>query len=132
MQIFLIKNPSYYFRYLQKNPLEVKSLFQDLLVGVTCFFRDAEAFEKLQETVKAFEDVVLPEALSSNEVAATSQYGLDEKMAAIEQELQNKDEYLQTIIEELETSNEELQSTNEEFQSSIWFIVVFYPWLTTL
>ena len=132
MQIFLIKNPSYYFRYLQKNPLEVKSLFQDLLVGVTCFFRDAEAFEKLQETVKAFEDVVLPEALSSNEVAATSQYGLDEKMAAIEQELQNKDEYLQTIIEELETSNEELQSINEEFQSSIWFIVVFYPWLTTL
>ncbi|WP_407080288.1 CheR family methyltransferase [Candidatus Contubernalis alkalaceticus] len=66
----------------------------------------------------SFEDVVLPESVSLNEIAATSQYGIDEKMAAIEQELQNKDEYLQTIIEELETSNEELQSTNEEFQST--------------
>jgi two-component system CheB/CheR fusion protein len=42
----------------------------------------------------------------------------DERIAALEQELQAKEEYLQTLIEELETSNEELKSTNEELQSA--------------
>lgn len=38
--------------------------------------------------------------------------------AALERELQNKDEYLQSVIEELESSNEELQSTIEEFHAT--------------
>ena len=38
--------------------------------------------------------------------------------AALERELQDKDEYLQSIIEELESSNEELQSTIEEFHAT--------------
>src|SRR5258705_659419 len=33
-----------YVRYLQKNPKEVDALFHDLLIGVTRFFRDSEAF----------------------------------------------------------------------------------------
>jgi two-component system CheB/CheR fusion protein len=38
-----------YARYLQQNPLEIDNLFRDLLIGVTSFFRDPEAFEILRE-----------------------------------------------------------------------------------
>jgi two-component system CheB/CheR fusion protein len=38
-----------YVRYLGQNPLEVATLFRELLIGVTNFFRDSEAFEALQE-----------------------------------------------------------------------------------
>jgi two-component system CheB/CheR fusion protein len=38
-----------YVRYLQQNPSEVDNLFRDLLIGVTSFFRDPEAFEALRE-----------------------------------------------------------------------------------
>ncbi|MEJ2737981.1 MAG: chemotaxis protein CheB [Anaerolineae bacterium] len=38
-----------YVRYLQQNPLEIDNLFRDLLIGVTSFFRDPEAFETLGE-----------------------------------------------------------------------------------
>ena len=40
-----------YVRYLKKNPVEVRILFKELLIGVTNFFRDPEAFEALQEKV---------------------------------------------------------------------------------
>lgn len=40
-----------YFRYLQHNELETEALFRELLVGVTSFFRDLEAFEALREKV---------------------------------------------------------------------------------
>ena len=39
------------------------------------------------------------------------------RIAALEEELREKQEYLRTAIEELETSNEELKSSNEEMQS---------------
>ena len=39
-----------YIRYLQQNSLEVATLFRELLIGVTNFFRDAEAFEVLNRT----------------------------------------------------------------------------------
>ena len=38
-----------YLRYLQQTPAEVEALFRDLLIGVTSFFRDPEAFAVLQE-----------------------------------------------------------------------------------
>lgn len=37
-----------YVRYLQKTPVEVESLFRDLLIGVTSFFHDPEAFAELE------------------------------------------------------------------------------------
>jgi two-component system, chemotaxis family, CheB/CheR fusion protein len=37
-----------YVRYLQQNPLEVETLFKELLIGVTNFFRDPDAFEALK------------------------------------------------------------------------------------
>jgi two-component system CheB/CheR fusion protein len=38
-----------YVRFLQQNPAEVEALFRDLLIGVTSFFRDPEAFQALEE-----------------------------------------------------------------------------------
>jgi two-component system, chemotaxis family, CheB/CheR fusion protein len=38
-----------YVRYLQQNPDEIAALFRDLLIGVTNFFRDREAFTTLEE-----------------------------------------------------------------------------------
>jgi two-component system CheB/CheR fusion protein len=40
-----------YVRYLQETPLEVETLFKELLIGVTSFFRDPEAFDVLKEKV---------------------------------------------------------------------------------
>ena len=36
-----------YLLFLQKTPGEIKALFKDLLIGVTSFFRDSEAFKAL-------------------------------------------------------------------------------------
>ena len=40
-----------YIRYLQENPSEVVSLFHDILINVTGFFRDPQAFEALTDKV---------------------------------------------------------------------------------
>nr|WP_245535836.1 chemotaxis protein CheB [Thiorhodococcus drewsii] len=40
-----------YLRYLQQDPEEIEALFRDLLIGVTNFFRDPEAFAALQRDV---------------------------------------------------------------------------------
>ena len=47
-QIEAIEN---YVRYLQQSPTEIGALFRDLLIGVTSFFRDAEAFHDLENHV---------------------------------------------------------------------------------
>lgn len=40
-----------YVRYLQNNPAEVSTLYQDMLITVTYFFRDPKSFEALKSTV---------------------------------------------------------------------------------
>lgn len=40
-----------YVNFLQRNPLEVEALFRDVLIGVTNFMRDPQAFEKLGEQI---------------------------------------------------------------------------------
>jgi two-component system CheB/CheR fusion protein len=40
-----------YFRYARENPAEIEGLFRDLLIGVTSFFRDADAFTTLEKKV---------------------------------------------------------------------------------
>ncbi len=37
-----------YIRMLQENPKEIENLFNELLIGVTSFFRDPEAFEEIK------------------------------------------------------------------------------------
>ncbi len=51
MIIHQIDRISSYVRYLQENPQEVELLFKELLIGVTSFFRDPAAWDKLQEKV---------------------------------------------------------------------------------
>ena len=51
MAVHRIERLDAYVRYLQQNPLEVEALFRDLLIGVTSFFRDTDAFKALEEQV---------------------------------------------------------------------------------
>ena len=52
MAVHQIDTMDGYVRYLQqKTPSEVDALFRDLLIGVTNFFRDPEAFKVLEEQV---------------------------------------------------------------------------------
>ena len=49
MNVHQIKEPQDYVRFLQENPHEIDMLFGELLIGVTGFFRDPQAFEALTE-----------------------------------------------------------------------------------
>jgi two-component system CheB/CheR fusion protein len=53
-----------YARFLAQTPAEVEALFRDLLIGVTGFFRDPQAFQALQDTV-------LPRLFAGPSAAAT-------------------------------------------------------------
>jgi two-component system CheB/CheR fusion protein len=44
-------DPDHYFRLLQQNPAEVRALSEDLLIGVTEYFRDPLVFDALKESV---------------------------------------------------------------------------------
>ena len=48
LQITTIEN---YVSRLQDNPVEIQALFHDLLIGVTSFFRDPDAFKLLEDKV---------------------------------------------------------------------------------
>ena len=54
MAVHQIKGLDEYIRYLQKTPAELDALFRDLLIGVTSFFRDPEAF-------RVFRDQAIPQ-----------------------------------------------------------------------
>ena len=51
MAVHQIKTLDGYVKYMQQTPAEVEALFRDLLIGVTNFFRDPEAFKALEEQV---------------------------------------------------------------------------------
>jgi len=51
MAIQQIESMDDYVHFAQQTPEEVEALFRDLLIGVTQFFRDAEAFEVLESQV---------------------------------------------------------------------------------
>jgi two-component system CheB/CheR fusion protein len=40
-----------YVRYMQQSPAEVEALFRDMLIGVTNFFRDPDAFQVIEDQV---------------------------------------------------------------------------------
>jgi len=60
MQVCQMETLEGYVEKLRQEPEEVNALFRDLLINVTNFFRDADAFDKLAETVipKLFENRV--------------------------------------------------------------------------
>lgn len=51
MLLHSIDSIEVYAQFLKKNPAEVKTLFQELLINVTSFFRDGEAFAALKQDV---------------------------------------------------------------------------------
>lgn len=51
LSVHQIDNINQYVRYLQENPHEIDLLFKELLIGVTSFYREPEAFESLKEKV---------------------------------------------------------------------------------
>ena len=51
MAVQQIDKMELYVKFLQQSPAEVDALFRDLLIGVTSFFRDAEAFHALAKEV---------------------------------------------------------------------------------
>jgi two-component system, chemotaxis family, CheB/CheR fusion protein len=51
MALHKIRQIAHYHRFLEENPGEVHALFKDLVICVTSFFRDREAFETLETKV---------------------------------------------------------------------------------
>jgi two-component system CheB/CheR fusion protein len=51
MVVHKIDNLEQYIRFLQVNPAEIKSLYQDMLINVTSFFRNPGLFEALRAEV---------------------------------------------------------------------------------
>lgn len=51
MLLYKLERLEDYAEYLQENPSEVKALYEEILIHVTHFFRDPEAFELLKERV---------------------------------------------------------------------------------
>ncbi len=51
LEINRIEDLDGYVKFLQRDPLEIESLFHDFLIGVTSFFRDPVEFEVLGTTV---------------------------------------------------------------------------------
>jgi two-component system, chemotaxis family, CheB/CheR fusion protein len=51
MSVHQFEDASQYVRYLEDHPDEVKILFKELLIGVTNFFRNAEAFDALRKKI---------------------------------------------------------------------------------
>jgi two-component system, chemotaxis family, CheB/CheR fusion protein len=49
MKVNFLNNLNQYVHYLQEKPEELQLLFSDLLIGVTRFFRDPEAFQHLSK-----------------------------------------------------------------------------------
>jgi two-component system, chemotaxis family, CheB/CheR fusion protein len=51
MHLHQLEKIAHYVRYLQENPPERELLFRELLIGVTRFFRDADAWTQLRDEV---------------------------------------------------------------------------------
>ena len=51
MLLYKLEQLDDYARYLQENPAEVNALYEEILIHVTGFFRDTEAFDLLKEQV---------------------------------------------------------------------------------
>lgn len=52
MNVHQIDSAADYVRYLQESPEETETLFKDMLIGVTSFFRDPEAWEAFTEALE--------------------------------------------------------------------------------
>lgn len=53
INIHQIDNISDYLKYIQEHPNEINTLFKELLINVTSFFRDPEAFKHFENEIKS-------------------------------------------------------------------------------
>lgn len=97
MELGQIRNLDDYYGILTADTIELESLYRDLLIGVTSFFRDSEAFESLgeylEELIRAKKDTSDPIRVwdcgcATGEEAYSLAILLDEK--AVELEYQGK------------------------------------------
>ena len=51
MHVHQLKNIENYLNFIQENEQEISILFNELLIGVTSFFRDKEAFDNLKNSI---------------------------------------------------------------------------------
>ena len=51
MAIHQMEGVDAYVQYVRENPIEAELLFKELLIGVTCFFRDPEVWQHLKQEV---------------------------------------------------------------------------------
>ncbi len=49
-----IKTIEKYLQYIKENPSEIEGLYKDILIGVTSFYRDTDAFEALSNLLKSY------------------------------------------------------------------------------
>ncbi|HEU4460037.1 MAG TPA: chemotaxis protein CheB [Methylibium sp.] len=96
MALQQLDKPEDYLRYAREHPPELEGLFRDLLIGVTNFFRDPEAFKVLEDKVvpRLVEGKVAHEAVrvwvcacSTGEEAYSIAILLYEHMARLERPL---------------------------------------------
>ena len=94
MAVHQIDGIDSYVKYMQQTPPEVEALFRDLLIGVTRFFRDPEAFKVLEDEIipRLFADKtagavirVWSSGCSSGEEAYSIAILLQERMEALRQ-----------------------------------------------
>ncbi len=64
MAVHQIPDVKEYIRFLRENTAEIKTLFKDMIITVTNFFRDPQAFEALKE--KAIKEILRNKPLNSN------------------------------------------------------------------
>ena len=53
INVHQIGNINQYVRYISENPHEIDLLFKEILIGVTCFFREPASFEALKDKIKS-------------------------------------------------------------------------------
>jgi two-component system CheB/CheR fusion protein len=96
MAVHQINRLDGYVQYLQQHPDEITALFRDLLIGVTNFFRDPEAFVALETQVipRLFDDAQADRAIrvwvpgcSTGEEAYSIAILLQERMEALKKSL---------------------------------------------
>jgi septation ring formation regulator EzrA len=121
MQVLQIDNVPTFIARLREDPPQLELLFRDLLIGVTQFFRDPDAFAALETEAiprllhnKGPDEQVRIWELST---ARTQLQSTIDELETANEEMKSASEEYQSVNEELQSSNEELETTKEEMQS---------------
>jgi PAS domain-containing protein len=113
MAIQQIETLEAYVKFAQRTPAEVEALFRDLLIGVTSFFRDPQAFAALEKQV-------IPLLLAGKAPGATVRVWSagcstgEEAYSLAKEELQSVNEEMATVNHELQAKVAELSQVNND------------------